>query len=344
MDFRKFKPQPVKLSVSGLVEAGRLEPGRDLPLLLTPAQPRVRLAQWAAQSTGLIEDHLRRYGALLFRGFGVNTPELFEEVVRAVTPRLLTYTERSTPRTSVGGEIYTATEYPADRHIPLHNENSYSHAFPRRLWFCCTQPAERGGETPLADSREVLRRLTPQTRARFDEKGVMYVRNYGQGIDLDWQTAFQTASRPAVEEYCRGAGIEFEWRGEGRLRTRQVRPAIRVAPETGEPVWFNQAHLFHVSALEEGVRADLLRTTAEEDLTRNAFYGDGSAVAVETLEEIRGAYRACAVTFQWQRGDVLLVNNLLTAHGRTPYEGARRVLVAMADRWLAAPTGQTGPA
>ncbi|HZI20315.1 MAG TPA: TauD/TfdA family dioxygenase [Pyrinomonadaceae bacterium] len=344
MDFRKFKPRPIKLSLSELVQAGQLEPGRELPLVLTPAQPGVRLAAWAAQCAELIEGHLRRSGALLFRGFGINTPELFEEVVRAVTPRLLAYTERSTPRTSVGAEIYTATEYPADRHIPLHNENSYSHAFPRRLWFCCLQPAEGGGETPLADSREVLRRLKPQTRDRFVGRGVMYVRNYGQGIDLDWQTVFQTDSPRAVEDYCRGAGIEFEWRGGGRLRTRQVRPAIQVAPETGEPVWFNQAHLFHVSSLDEGVREDLLRTTAEGDLTRHAYYGDGSPIAVETLEEIRGAYRACAVSFPWQRGDVLLVNNLLTAHGRNPYRGERRVLVAMADGELSAPAGPVAPA
>lgn len=344
MDFRKFKPQPVRLSLSELVVEGRLEPGRDLPTVLTPAQPHVRLAPWAAQSVGFIDDHLRRAGALLFRGFGLNTLELFEEVVRAVTPRLLTYTERSTPRTSVSGDIYTATEYPADRQIPLHNENSYSHLFPHRLWFCCLQPAESGGETPLADSREVLRRLTPQTRERFTEKGVMYVRNYGQGIDLDWQTVFQTTSRRAVEDYCRGAGIEFEWRGEERLRTRQVRPAIQFEPETGEPVWFNQAHLFHVSSLETGVREDLLRTTVEEDLTRNAYYGDGSAIDEETLEEIRAVYRECAVTFPWRRGDVLLVNNLLTAHGRNTYQGARRVLVAMADKHHSAPDGETSRA
>jgi alpha-ketoglutarate-dependent taurine dioxygenase len=344
MDFRKFKPRPVRLSVGELVQARQLEDGRALPVALVPSQPDVRLAEWAAQSVDFIEDHLGRAGAVLFRGFGVNTPELFEEVVRAVTPRLLTYTERSTPRTAVGGDIYTATEYPADRQIPLHNENSYSHAFPRRLWFCCLQTAERGGETPLADSREVLRRLKPQVTARFVETGVMYVRNYGQGIDLDWQTVFQTSSRRAVEDYCRGAGIEFEWRGGERLRTRQVRPAVQVAPETGEPVWFNQAHLFHVSGLDKEVREDLLRTTAEEDLTRNAFYGDGSPIAEETLEEIRGVYGECAVAFPWQRGDVLLVNNLLTAHGRNAFQGARRVLVAMADQQLSAPAGETARA
>lgn len=330
MEFRKLEPKPVKLALSELVQVSQLEPGRALPLVLTAVQPDVNLAQWAGERLEFIEQHLRDVGALLFRGFGINTSERFQQVVDAVTPQLLTYTERSTPRTSVSGNIYTATEYPSDQQIPLHNENSYAHEFPRKLWFCCLQPATQGGETPLADSREIFRRLSEQTKAGFIEKGVMYVRNYGQKIDLDWQTVFQTSSRSAVEDYCRRAGLEFEW-GEGeRLRTRQVRPATQIEPATGAEVWFNQAHLFHVSSLAQGIREDLLATTAEADLTRNTYYGDGSPISEETLSEIRSIYQECAVTFSWQRGDVLLLNNLLTAHGRNSYQGPRRVLVAMA--------------
>lgn len=329
MQFRKLEPKPVKLALSELVQTSQLEPGRGLPVVLTAVQADVNLAQWAGERLDFIEQHLRQSGALLFRGFGINTSERFQQVVKAVTPQLLTYTERSTPRTSVSGNIYTATEYPSDQQIPLHNENSYAHEFPRKLWFCCLQPAAQGGETPLADSREIFRRLSPQSKATFIEKGVMYVRNYGQGIDLDWPTVFQTSSRAEVEAYCRRAGVEFEWRAGERLRTRQVRPATQIEPATGAEVWFNQAHLFHVSSLAPGLREDLLATTAEEDLTRNAYYGDGSPIAEETLSEIRSVYQEGAVTFSWQRGDVLLINNLLTAHGRNAYHGPRRVLVAM---------------
>ncbi|HEX5084046.1 MAG TPA: TauD/TfdA family dioxygenase [Blastocatellia bacterium] len=332
MKFQKIKPTPVKLALSNLVRTKELEPGRAWPLVLTPAQPHLDLAVWAKERAEFIEQSLNQAGALLFRGFGVATAEGFQRVVSAVTPQLLVYKERSTPRSSVGGEIYTATEYPADKTIPLHNENSYSHEFPRKLWFCCLQPAEEGGETPLADSREVFRRISQDTKARFIEKGVMYVRNYGAGIDLDWPTVFQTRSPEAVEEYCRRSGIEFEWRPGDRLRTRQVRPATIIHPLTGEQIWFNQAHLFHLSSLEKALREDLLTTTAEEELTRNAYYGDGTAIAEDTLEEIRRAYQQCAVTFPWRFGDVLLVDNLLIAHGRMPYRGSRKILVAMAEK------------
>jgi alpha-ketoglutarate-dependent taurine dioxygenase len=335
MKFQKIKPTPVRLALSDLVQTKELEPGRAWPLVLTPTQPHVDLAAWAGERAEFLERSLNQAGALLFRGFGVTTAERFQQVIGAVTPRLLEYKERSTPRASVSGEIYTATEYPADQLIPLHNENAYAHEFPRKLWFCCLQPAEEGGETPLADSREVFRGISQDTRARFIEKGVMYVRNYGAGIDLDWPTVFQTTSPEAVEEYCRGAGIEFEWRPGNRLRTRQVRPATITHPVTGEQVWFNQAHLFHVSSLEKTLREDLLMMTDEEDLTRNAYYGDGAAIAEDTLEEIQRVYRQCAVTFPWRLGDVLLVDNLLIAHGRMPYKGPRKILVAMAEKHAA---------
>lgn len=333
MKFQKIKPTPLRLVLSDLVQTKELEPGRSWPLVLTPTQPNLDLAVWAKEKVEFLERSLNQAGALLFRGFGASTAERFQQVIGAVTPQLLEYKERSTPRTSVSGEIYTATEYPADQFIPLHNENAYAHEFPRKLWFCCLQAAEQGGETPLADSREVFRRISQATKARFIEKGVMYVRNYGAGIDLDWPTVFQTTSRAVVEEYCRRAGIEFEWRPGDRLRTRQLRPATVTHPVTGEEVWFNQAHLFHVSSLEKTLREDLLMTMAEEDLTRNAYYGDGSSIAEDTLEEIRQVYRQCAISFPWQPGDVLLVDNLLIAHGRMPYKGPRKILVAMAEKY-----------
>ena len=146
MKFQKIKPTPVRLALSDLVQTKELEPGRAWPLVLTPTQPHLDLAVWAGERFEFLEQSLRRAGALLFRGFGVTTAERFQRVIDAITPQLLAYRERSTPRTSVSGEIYTATEYPADQTIPLHNENSYAHEFPRKLWFCCLQPAERGGK------------------------------------------------------------------------------------------------------------------------------------------------------------------------------------------------------
>ena len=95
------------------------------------------------------------------------------------------------------------------------------------------------------------------------------------------------------------------------------------------PVWFNQAHLFHVSALEASTRDTLLSIVAEQDLPRNVYYGDGSPIEESLLDEIRGVYEEEKRCFQWHRGDFLVLDNLLTAHGREPFEGDRKVIVAM---------------
>jgi hypothetical protein len=231
----------------------------------------------------------------------------------------------------VANKIYTSTEYPADRSIPMHNEMSYSRQWPRKIGFFCVLPAERGGATPIADSRGVLKRLSPEVRERFRSKGVLYVRNYGKHLDLPWQDVFQTDDRAEVERICAQLGLDHEWCGEGRLKTRQVCQAVTTHPDTGEEIWFNQAHLFHVSSLGEELASLLLASASEDELPRNTYYGDGTPITPETLAEIRAAFAAETITFPWQRDDVLLLDNMLIAHGREPYEGARKIVVGMAE-------------
>lgn len=169
-------------------------------------------------------------------------------------------------------------------------------------------------------------------RERFAEKGWMYVRNYGDGFGLDWQTAFQTDDRAAVEEHCRRNRIAVEWRDGGRLRTRAVLPATIEHPRTGEVVWFNHATFFHVSTLEAALRDGLLAGFEDDSgLPTNTYYGDGSPIEPETLAALREAYRRETVNFPWQRGDILMLDNILAAHGRAPYEGERRILVGMTE-------------
>ena len=159
----------------------------------------------------------------------------------------------------------------------------------------------------------------------------MYVRNYGLGIDLPWEEVFQTRERAVVEEYCRQHGIQWEWIGASQLRTRQVCQAVANHPVTGEPVWFNQAHLFHVSNMAPEMREILEASFGVEGLPRNAFYGDGTPLEDEVLADIRAAYDELEVVFPWQAGDLLLLDNMLTAHGRRPFTGERKVVVGMSQ-------------
>ena len=321
--------QSISLSPDSLVQVNHLDYA-PLPVMMQATVSNLGLTAWAEHHASMIHAHLRQ-GGVLFRGFQVQDAGDFGSFLQAIAPSLMPYTYGSTPRTVVQGQVYTSTEYPANRSIPLHNEMAYACHYPLKIAFYCVQPAQDGGETPIADSRCVFERLPVDVCSRFQEHGILYVRNYGGGLDLSWQAAFQTDQRSVVEAHCRCTDIEFEWWGEDQLRTRQICQAIATHPITGETVWFNQAHLFHISNLDPEVRHDLLSELTPDRLPRNAYYGDGSPIADETLAVIRQAYQAEAILFPWQAGDVLLLDNVLVAHGRCPYVGARRVLAAMAE-------------
>jgi alpha-ketoglutarate-dependent taurine dioxygenase len=328
-----FRRRLVSVSQESMVRAAPLFEGRRLPLLLTPAGQGVDLTAWAAANGDLIAGRLAEHGGLLFRGFDLRTAEEFRRFIATVSGEALEYSERSSPRSRVGGaNIYTSTDYPAGQSIFVHNENSYKRSFNQKIFFFCETPAARGGETPIADCRNVYERIPVAVRERFAEKGWMYVRNYGDGFGLDWQTAFQTDDRAAVEEHCRRNRIAVEWRDGGRLRTRAVLPATIEHPRTGEVVWFNHATFFHVSTLEAALRDGLLAGFEDDSgLPTNTYYGDGSPIEPETLAALREAYRRETVNFPWQRGDILMLDNILAAHGRAPYEGERRILVGMTE-------------
>jgi alpha-ketoglutarate-dependent taurine dioxygenase len=289
------------------------------------------LAEYRDLIVSMVRAHLSIVGGLLFRGFPIETVADFEALLKMISPDLASYEFGSTPRSRVANQVYTSTEYPPHQHIPLHNEQAYTTEWPMKIWFFCAQVSQEGGYTPIADSREVYRHIPIRIRERFVEKGVMYVRNYGNGLDVPWNKVFNTMDRRAVEQYCRSACIDYEWKPDGELRTRQVCQAVAVHRLTRETVWFNQAHLFHVSNLEAAVREALLSVVDEADLPRQAYYGDGTSIETAVLDEIRDVYRCHAVQFPWQKGDVMMLDNMLVAHGRTPFKGPRKILVAMAE-------------
>lgn len=304
----------------------------SLPLLVQPAQPGSAWQPSLPALQELARTRLLEAGGLLLRGFDVLGERPFQQLARAFGHELLSYEFGSTPRQAVEQGVYTSTEYPAHQIIPLHNEQSYTLQWPLKIWFHCVQPSAEGGETPIADSRRIYQRLDPALRQRFADKRLMYVRNYGNGLDLPWQQAFNCKDRQGVEAFCRANRIDFEWKPDGELRTRQVCQAVACHPITRDWVWFNQAHLFHVSNLPPAVLEGLLAVVEDElELPRNVYYGDGSPLEDSALAEIRGVLDECTVSFPWQAGDVLMLDNMLVAHGRSRFKGPRKVIVAMAE-------------
>jgi amino acid adenylation domain-containing protein len=328
--FMQVKPKAMKLPQGELITTEYLQPGETLPLVIKPAVEQIDLIDWVKSNKKFLETKLLSHGALLFRGFKIDSASAFENLAQAICPKLFgEYGDL--PREGVGGKVYGSTPYPADQAILFHNESSHLHCWPLKIWFFCLQSPQFGGETPIVDCRKVYQLLDPKLRSRFEEKQLMYVRNYIKGLDVSWQEFFHTNDPHVVENYCHQAKIDFEWKEDNHLLTRQVRPAITKHPQTGELVFFNQIQLHHVSCLEPAVKDSLLSTFGEEKLPRNVYYGDGSPIEDAVVEEIRSVYEQAKVSFPWQQGDVLMLDNMLTAHGRHPYVGPRKILVAMGD-------------
>ncbi|MCU1267658.1 MAG: amino acid adenylation domain protein [Acidobacteria bacterium] len=325
---RSVRRKGVDLAQLSSVKMGPLKPGEQLPLLIEPAADDVDLAEWAAGNREAVEQNLLRHGAILFRGFAVDSVKEFEQFAGALCPELFgEYGDL--PREELGGKVYGSTPYPADETILFHNESSHMHQWPMLIWFYCVKAAQVGGESPILDCRKIYQLLDPLIREKFENKGLMYVRNFTDGLDVSWQDFFHTNDRSVVENYCRQAAIEFEWKGDRGLRTRQVGPAVVRHPQTGELVFFNQMQLHHISCLAPAVRESLLAMMDEEDLPRNVYYGDGSRIEDSVMSFLGELYEQNGVSFPWQERDVLMLNNMLVAHSRNPYVGERKIVVAL---------------
>ncbi len=327
---RGIRRKNVDLAEVELVSAGSLRPGETLPLVLRPGVDHLDPVEWGRDHREFIEGKLHRHGAILFRGFDVGTASDFERFAQAVSREL--YGEYGDlPRAREGAHVYQSTPYPPNKTILFHNESSHMHRWPLKQWFFCMKAAKEGGETPIADGRKIHALLDPALVERFTKKRLMYVRNFTGGLDVSWHDFFKTTDKAAVEGYCREADIECEWTPGGGLRTRRICQAVARHPVTGEEVFFNQIQLHHVACLDLDVRQSLLASFGGDDLPRNVCYGDGTPIEDEVVEEITETYWRAAVTFPWQPGDILLLDNMLTAHARNPYLGERKIVVAMGE-------------
>jgi alpha-ketoglutarate-dependent taurine dioxygenase len=321
----------VTLTERELISIGCLNEDRGLPWVIQPMIRNISLIEWGRTNGELIHSLLLKHGAILFRGFDPGTALDLEHFVEATSREWAAYREPATPRQQVSENIFTSTEYPAEQTIFLHNENSHCDSWPARIYFLCITPPSSGGETPIADCRRVFKRIDPAIKRGFLTKKILYIRNFGGGLGFPWQTVFGTSNRAEVESYCRQHQMRVKWREGDRLRVEYIRDAVATHPTTGESVWFNHGVFFNCSTLDPEVRKQLLAQFEPEDLPYNTYYGDGSQIDPSVMDELRSAYREETVSFPYRAGDLLMLDNMLVAHGRSPFEGNRRVLVGMSD-------------
>ena len=315
-------------SVPSGVRAYTLGEGQRLPLIVEPVEDGIVLAEWNAANREWIEAKLLVHGGVLFRNFNLPSPADFERAAKAVYGELFA-DYGDLPRNAAGEKIYESTPYPADQMILFHNESAHLPSWPMKISFHCVTPAKVGGCTPVFDTREVLKHIDPDVVEAFRTKGLMYVRNFSRGVDPTWEEFFHTTDRAKVEQMCRDAGSDFEWKADGGLRVINRTKGVVKHPKTKEDMFFNQVQIHHIYCVDEDTREGLRALFDEQDLPRNVYYGDGSEIPDETMQHLGEVFEKVCVRFKWQKGDMIMCDNMLVTHARDTFEGPRQIVVAM---------------
>jgi alpha-ketoglutarate-dependent taurine dioxygenase len=309
----------------------RVIPGRPALTEATGLDGIADACAWLYAARPTLRTALHRFGAVYLRGLPLATVEDFAKVRDILIPEPTPYREKATPRSDFGAGVFSSTDLPASQSINMHNENSYTLTFPGLLLFGCLTAPRTGGATPVADCRRVLAALPEATVQKMRAAGWLLTRSYSPYVSTDWQTAFGSGERADVERYCDENRIAYRWQDDGALRTSQLRPGIVRHPATGEQVWFNHLAFWSEWALDEELRQTLLDEFGRDALPFNTRFGDGTPLTAAELADIRAAYEAATVREDWRPGDLLLVDNILAAHGRDAFQGDRRIVVAMGE-------------
>ncbi len=288
-------------------------------------------AGWAAEHRTALRAAVTEHGAVLVRGLGVRDAAEAGAVFARLADGLMAEREAFAPREEYSAGVYASTTWPAAQPMCMHHELSYQREPPGLLLLACLQAPEQGGATAVADAAAVLDALPPDLVARFEREGWLLVRTYNDDIGASADEAFGTADRAAIERYCRATGIEWEWRPDGGLRTRQRRSAVVRHPLTDRRCWFNQIAFLNEWTLDPEVREYLVDVYGDDGLPFTTRFGNGDPIGEDVVAVLNDTYEAATVREPWQPGDLMLVDNVATAHSREPFTGPREIVVGLAD-------------
>ncbi|MFJ4617138.1 TauD/TfdA family dioxygenase [Streptomyces sp. NPDC088812] len=305
-----------------------LRPGR--PPVLRAATPG-DAPGWAAGHREALRAVVAEHGCVLVRGLGLRDVPGARAVFERLSTGLMTEREAFAPRQAYADGVYSSAQWPPNQPMCMHHELSYTLEVPGLMLFACLTAPDEGGATGVADAATVLEQLPTELTDRFEREGWLLTRSYNDEIGSSVGEAFGTDDRAAVERYCRANAIAYDWRPDGTLRTRQRRSAVTRHPVTGRRCWFNQIAFLNEWTLAPEVRDYLIEVYGADGLPFNTRFGGGDPIGEDVVQLLNKVYEANTAREPWQAGDLMLVDNIRTAHSREPYAGPRDVLVAMAD-------------
>jgi alpha-ketoglutarate-dependent taurine dioxygenase len=320
------------------------------PLFIEPAALRASdvsaFLQWVTEHRSDLDALLLEHGGIIFRGSPIASSAEFSQFAQILGPYGGDYSGGASARNKIVGNVMEATRLAKEIKIPLHQEMCYLRDYPGRIAFYCVTPAAKGGETIIADMRRFTRELPEAIRRKLQATGISVVRNFAAPADdanervedhpdqRSWKFAFYTDTREAVEATCASKGMQALWNDDGGLTVRNTFTAFTRHPVTGDLLYRNVAHVdpgagFSAN-LPEARRQRVEAMLARQTLRTGYYFGDGSPISSSESAQLRALFDELELSWNWRPGDIMLLDNLLTAHGRNPFEGEfRNVQVAL---------------
>jgi alpha-ketoglutarate-dependent taurine dioxygenase len=313
------------------VDGQQTHAGQVFPLTLACRGPVSLEAAtaWVADNRSRFCDQAARHGAILFRGFPVAGPEEFDRFIAAFGLPNFRYEDSlsNAVRVVKTPRVFTANEAPPSAAIFMHHEMAQTPLHPSKLFFFCEQPAETGGATPLCRSDVLWHRLRaeyPEFAHNCESKGVRYTNvmpsqnDPTSALGRGWQGTLRAATQEEAEARLRGLNYSWTWLPDGSLRaTTPVLPAVR-ALEGGRASFFNQ-----IIAAFQGWKDQ------RNDPSKAITFGDGTPLDRAAVDGATRLSEELSFDIPWQRGDVALVDNYVTMHGRRTFTGTRKVLASL---------------
>ncbi|WP_133136247.1 TauD/TfdA family dioxygenase [Legionella rowbothamii] len=229
---------------------------KEMPLVIEAQSIKsaVFLHQFLAANANQLVTDIAKYGAVLFRGFDINSEQQFEKAMMSI-PDFHGISEAfmsENGRTHVGElkyVLHTNSVYKTGGTLYLggfHTENYYSADVPSYIGFFCMEPSALGGETGIINTEKIYRQLSDELKNKLEDHAYFVSK---------WLVS-EVAERyhittDKVEEIC--AYFELPVVGEGEERfVLMYKPSVFEHPLTKEKAM--QINLFELPTLNDELR------------------------------------------------------------------------------------------
>jgi alpha-ketoglutarate-dependent taurine dioxygenase len=254
---------------------------------------------------------------VLFRGFDINT-EKFKKFTELLSTNFMPFVGGFYSRKKINGdETLLSVTYPDGsedhRVIPLHGEMHYKKKKPTLLWFYCANPALKGGETTVCDGVQIYNNLNSSTQKLFEEKRLKYIQNYPDG---KWQQIYGTDDLMVVKQVCEENHVHLIVNKDKSITTEYVCSAIIKSKCGQHRVFIN----------------NILTAVYYEHPDAFVLFEDGTKIPETVIREVQEIAAKLTYPIEWQKHDVLMVDNTRLLHGRKAfYDNQRDIYIRLCD-------------